>query len=249
MEPIHRTNERFFIEYNDFKRTTAIRDSFDKLLTYVHELRQKKPFGFRIIFKPYYKKLADITVPYGSEDRDVNLLLTDWWTKISNHTMYYLMIDKLIFFEVDGISEKIRGKVFYWNKEIELHSNIQKYYFEPIKKFEESNLFDKYVWTIARDCFYELRRYIELAVNPLETNSMLSKFEVMDASNMNGFFIALKKSEQIIKRMENIVEDIKRHNDSWRFIVGSLNPLIRLKEEYELLKEKFVYQKTNKIEE
>ena len=242
MEPIHRYHERFFIEYRDFKHTTAIRDSFEKLLTYVHEMRREKPYGFRLVFKPYYKKPADITVPYGSEDYDVNVLLTDWWTKISNHTMYYLMIDELIFFEED---KRIKGKIYYWNKEIELHSKIQKYYFEPSKKYEESNLFDNYVWINSRDCFYELKRFIELAVNPSEENPLLSKFEVMDAADMNKFFITMKKAESFIKKMENIVEEIKRRKDDWMFVKGNLNPLINLKEVYELLKEKFVYQKTN----
>ena len=245
MEPIHRYHERFFIEYFDFKRTTAIRDSFEKLLTYVHEMRREKPYGLRLVFKPYYKKPADITIPYGSEDYDVNVLLTDWWTKISNHTMYYLMIDKLIFFEED---KKLKAKIYYWNREIELHSKIQKYYFEPMRKFEESNLFDNFVYTHARDTFYELRRYIELAVNPSEENSMLSKFEAMDAADMNIFFKTMKKAEELIKRMENVVEEIKRNKDEWKFVKGNLNPLFRLKEVYELLKEKFVYQKINGIE-
>ena len=52
----------------------------------------------------------------------------------------------------------------------------------------------------SRDCFYELKRFIELAVNPSEENPLLSKFEVMDAADMNKFFITMKKAESFIKK-------------------------------------------------
>ena len=222
---VHRKHEQYFI---DIDRLTIMRNNFDSFLEYIHQIRKDRAYGFNIkIEKAYADLLPFQQVNFGEPDSEVDELLTRWATLVTNFPFFYALIHT---FELLNEDNKPYGKIYYWN-----------FYTTKKEKMVESSLFPIEMFSEVKTCFYDLRRFMTMAMTPASEFPYSSEFEVMDSADKYYFQKLLPKAENLVQRMENTIKDIEKAKESWKFIHGRKDPYFQLKKVYEVASSKFTY--------
>lgn len=235
MEPVHRLDERFFIDIDVSRigHCSAHRTEFDKFLIYVHVLREKKPYGFTL------KVGSDVrTVPYGATNEEVDNLLTYWWTNLSNYPLFSTLIDSFIFFNEYNVRI---GKLYYWNWEVGNINTLKTYFIHTKKNIEYSSIFSLEIFNLARDLYFKLNKIIEDAITPSFNNPFVSKFECGNSEYKHEFKKLIKDTEIVLRKMEEAITEIEKRKEEWKFIKAPKTSYIILKDVYKLATSKFTY--------
>ena len=213
-------NEQYLIKVGT---TLHTRPTFEQFLELVLNLRKEFPFGFDLKFLQQFRdRLVPIKLNFGCSEGEVRGLLNEWNENATSYPFFNSLVE--IFALLDKNNNPCGEIVFKSSKVEHVMNFYSSFHFEGLR---DSGNYTSELFSLIKNCYFELRNFIVLSMTPSNANPFVSEFEVMEPDKKFEFQLLLKKTETTLEKMQ-------KENDKYKYKRGSMETYCQLKKLFDL---------------
>ena len=217
-------NEQYLIKVGS---TLHTRPTFKEFLELILNMRKDIPFGFDLKFLHQFRdRLVPIKLPFGCSEQEAKGLLNEWNENATSYPFFNSLVETFALLDKNN---NPCGEIVFKSSKVRHVMKIRDYFYSSFhfEGLRDSGNYTSELFSLIKNCYFELRNFIALSMTPSNANPFVSEFEVMEPDRRFEFQLLLKKTETTLEKMQ-------KENDKYKYKKGSMETYYQLKKLFDL---------------